>query len=464
MQNILFRADSSSTIGTGHIMRDLVLANQFHDTNIIFATQALPGNINYKIEENGYKIEILRSNDIEEIIGLIKRYDIDTIVIDHYGIDYTYEKILKEKTGVTLFVLDDTYERHHCDILLNHNIYADEQKYYGLVPEGCELRCGVHYTLLRDEFIQAKQKTKIHPPENHQINILIVMGGTDHSNINIEILKVLTSFTPLQMHLVTTTANLHLNELQEYAQNNTDVTLHINTDKISMLMHQADLAIVTPSVTLNEIFYMEVPFIAIKTAENQNEMYRYLLQNNYKVLEKFDAITLKNILTQLIVPNGITLLNFTDLSLDYKKMVLEWRNHPDIRKWMFTQDTITLNTHLNYIESLKQRKDRLYFLVQKGNQFIGVIDFTNINLKNKTTEFGIYANPNLRQVGKLLMSTTIHYAFNILQCNTLIAQVFKNNSRAIHLYMKYNFKEVVNKKEKNEYLVHMELKNENRQI
>jgi len=38
-KTILFRADSSSTIGTGHIMRDLVLAKQFQDAHIIFATQ-----------------------------------------------------------------------------------------------------------------------------------------------------------------------------------------------------------------------------------------------------------------------------------------------------------------------------------------------------------------------------------------------------------------------------------------
>ncbi|HIP11896.1 MAG TPA: UDP-2,4-diacetamido-2,4,6-trideoxy-beta-L-altropyranose hydrolase, partial [Arcobacter sp.] len=32
---MLFRADSSSQIGTGHIMRDLVLAKQFKNANII---------------------------------------------------------------------------------------------------------------------------------------------------------------------------------------------------------------------------------------------------------------------------------------------------------------------------------------------------------------------------------------------------------------------------------------------
>jgi len=49
MKNILFRADSSSTIGMGHIMRDLVLAEQYSDSNIIFVIQEPNGNINHKI-------------------------------------------------------------------------------------------------------------------------------------------------------------------------------------------------------------------------------------------------------------------------------------------------------------------------------------------------------------------------------------------------------------------------------
>ena len=58
--NILVRADSSSSIGTGHIMRDLVLAKQYKNENIIFATQDLIGNIKHKIIEAGYKIELLK--------------------------------------------------------------------------------------------------------------------------------------------------------------------------------------------------------------------------------------------------------------------------------------------------------------------------------------------------------------------------------------------------------------------
>lgn len=454
MQNILFRADSSSSIGTGHIMRDLVLADQFKGDTIIFATRNLPGNINYKIEEKKYKIEIIHSNTIEEILKLIDQYSITMMVIDHYDIDICYEKELKERTGIKLFVLDDTYQRHYCDILLNHNIYGDQKRYKDLVPNNCELRCGAHYALLRDEFIQENQKPKKLSYGNYQKNVLIAMGGADHSNINIKILEVLCTFSDIHAQVVTTTANAHLQELKKYVDNNANITLHINTNHIATLMHQADFAIVTPSVTLNELFYMNIPFIAIKTANNQKEMYEYLLQNSYRVLENFDAINLKNALENVINTENITLHNFTDLSLTDKKMVLEWRNNPNIRKWMFTQDPITLNDHLTYIDSLKQKDDRLYFLVKKGTQPVGVIDFTNIDQKNKSTEFGIYANPALRQVGKLLMDTTIHYAFNKLKSDTLIAKVFKENIRAITLYIQYNFKEIP----ENGHIVHMELK------
>ena len=293
MQNILFRANSSSTIGTGHIMRDLVLTEQFKDTNIIFATQDLPGNINHKIKERNYAIEILYSNDLEELIGIIKKYSIDMIVIDHYGIDYDFEKALKEITDVTIFVLDDTYEKHYCDILLNHNVYGDTIKYKSLVPENSEIRCGLKYTLLRNEFIKEKQKGRQNKNDNNQLNAFISMGGTDHSNIIIQILEVLKETPSIYAHVVTTTANKRLKELEKYVSNRNNITLHINSNSIAQLMNNADFAIVPPSVTINEILYLGIPFIAIQTAENQKYMYDFIKNLNFIILKKFSVEELK---------------------------------------------------------------------------------------------------------------------------------------------------------------------------
>lgn len=459
-KNILFRADSSSIIGTGHIMRDLVLAEQFEDTNIIFATQELSGNINHKIEEKDYAIEVLNSNAIEELINIIKKYSIDMIIIDHYAIDHYYEKALKEITGITIFVLDDTYEKHYCDILLNHNIYADSSRYKNLVPEHSELRCGKFFTLLREEF--RSEKTKQRKSTQETKSILIAMGGADPSNLNVEILKVLESFPKIHANVVTTMANQYLNALQEYVADKSNVTLHINTNKMAILMNQANFVIVTPSVTVNEVVYLEVPFIAIKTAGNQDEMYKYLVENNYLILEKFNAVDLKSKIEKSLDSEKIDLVNFIDLSLDERKMVLEWRNHPNIRKWMFTQGVISLDDHLSYIESLNEKKDRAYFLVQKASQPIGVMDFTNIDFEEKRAEFGIYSNPTFKGVGNFLMESIIDYAFKILNINTLLAEVLEDNIAALKLYRRYNFKDIVTRKVNGNSVVYMELKNENR--
>ncbi len=291
--NILIRADSSSNIGTGHIMRDLVLAKQYKNKNIIFATQDLVGNINHKIEEENYKIELLKSNGFEELNKLVKKFEIDMIVIDSYDIDYNFEKKLKEDNlNLKIFVLDDTYEKHFCDILLNHNIYANEKKYKNKVPKHCKLRCGAKYTLLRDEFLEAKKAKNRVNKKNKTIF---------HKNLNIKILKVVEKFKKsLKVNLVTTTANKNLEELKEYCKDKKWVNLQINSNEVAKLMSKSDFAIVTPSVTANEIFYLDLPMITIKTAKNQKEMYKYLKKQGYSSMKKFDKRLLEKSIIKLL--------------------------------------------------------------------------------------------------------------------------------------------------------------------
>jgi UDP-2,4-diacetamido-2,4,6-trideoxy-beta-L-altropyranose hydrolase/UDP-4-amino-4,6-dideoxy-N-acetyl-beta-L-altrosamine N-acetyltransferase len=461
-RKILFRADSSSTIGTGHIMRDLVLAQQFKDAEIIFATQELPGNINQKIIDKGYELHILNSNTLDELSTLIKELKIDMIVIDHYGIDLAFEKALKAQyPDLILMVLDDTYEKHYCDILLNHNIYADTNRYSNLVPAHCELRCGQEYTLLREEFIKEKQTNKDNNSSSNTTNVFVAMGGADHANLNIKISEVLNKFDNIHINIVTTTANQHLDELKKYVETATNISLHINSDQIAKIMNNSDFAIVTPSVTLNEIVYMNVPFISIRTASNQDEMYSYLLDKDYVILSQFDADILQSKLTDVIQKMTPTLTNFIDLPLEQKKMILEWRNHETVRQWMFTQQPITLDEHLNYIDTLGHRDDRCYFLVQKGSNAIGIIDFSDIKMKDQA-HIGLYANPLLKGVGKLLMESIIHYATKVLKVKVLISEVFAENIPAIRLYQRCGFKAITSKKDKNREIIHMEFYIENR--
>ena len=146
------------------------------------------------------------------------------------------------------------------------------------------------------------------------------------------------------------------------------------------------------------------------------------------------------------------LKNFIQLNYDEKLMILEWRNHSETSKFMINKK-VELKEHLNFINSLKENKTKLYFLLDD----IGVIDFTNIT--DKKADIGLYKNPNKQKVGSILMKHIVDYGFNVLKLEKLILYVYKNNQKAINLYKKFNFK-IVDKKDN---LLKMELLNENRQ-
>lgn len=131
------------------------------------------------------------------------------------------------------------------------------------------------------------------------------MGGADHSNINIDILKTIKKVRKnhkqnIKVNIVTTNANKNLEKLKVYCKNKKWINLHINSNKIAELMIKSNFAIVTPSVTVNEVYYLGLPIITIKTAENQIDMYEFLKKQKYNVLDKFKKEKLKKALKKLL--------------------------------------------------------------------------------------------------------------------------------------------------------------------
>lgn len=129
----------------------------------------------------------------------------------------------------------------------------------------------------------------------------------------------------------------------------------------------------------------------------------------------------------------IVLKDFIHLNQEEIKLVLKWRNDESIAKFMKTQN-ITLKEHLSFLSSLKTDTTKKYFLVYDSKQAIGVIDF--INITKLSCEFGLYGIK--KGVGELLMREVKNYAFNVLKVQTLNACVFKENTKALNLYLKHS--------------------------
>lgn len=156
----------------------------------------------------------------------------------------------------------------------------------------------------------------------------------------------------------------------------------------------------------------------------------------------------------------IQLKNFIDLTLEEKKMVLSWRNNPSIKSMMHNSFDITLENHLMFIESLKYKSDKKYFLVKENNTPVGVIDF--IDITKEEAELGIYSNPELKGYGKILLEEICIYAFEVLKIKTLKAEVYASNTKAIKLYETFDFIKVNQKTIDDKEIIYMELYNENR--
>lgn len=91
--------------------------------------------------------------------------------------------------------------------------------------------------------------------------------------------------------------------------------------------------------------------------------------------------------------------NFIQLSVQEKELVLSWRNHKDIRKWMTNTENVSLENHLKFIDSLLQRDDLYYWLVYDEETPIGVVDLFSVNRNENSSETGYYLNPELINTG-----------------------------------------------------------------
>ena len=269
--NILFRTDSSSFIGLGHIMRCLVLAtrlkNENKNLNIIFATQNLKGNINSKILQNGFKLHKLSSSKKSELIELISKKKIDLLIIDSYEISYRYEKAIINKTKCKTLVFDDMFHKHNSDMVLNHGLQVKKQKYKNLISKKTKIFCGVKYTILRDEFFKNYKKTK------NNNKIAIILGGNDIKNLSLKIAKLLQKIDKkYKITIITTKVNPNLSQLQ----NKQNIKLLVDIKNVAQTLCQHELIICASGGNLFEVMAMKKRFINIKVAKNQDSIVEFL--------------------------------------------------------------------------------------------------------------------------------------------------------------------------------------------
>lgn len=270
---VVFRADASVEIGTGHVMRCLAFAEelQCHGIQVQFACVEQPGHLIRMIRDKGYTCYALKA--IDEVLPICG----DWLVVDHYQLDLTWESAMRKQFRHIMVIDDLANRKHNCDILLDQNDYLqDKTRYEALIPRNCASFLGPGYALFRREFIQAKER--LGSREIGKVKcILLSFGGTDPAGMTWKFLQWWSQvkFAPKREIRLTVVIGQHCvnrEKIEQYCHDNENVTLHIQTTKMAQLLFEADIAIGAGGVSLWERCYLGVPSITLVVAENQKEI------------------------------------------------------------------------------------------------------------------------------------------------------------------------------------------------
>ncbi len=139
--------------------------------------------------------------------------------------------------------------------------------------------------------------------------------------------------------------------------------------------------------------------------------------------------------------DGYFIKNFVRLSNREKGLVRNWRNHKEIRQWMYTDHKISVQEHKKFLKSLRGNKKSLYWLVQckENRDYVGVI-YLKVDSKNRNAYLGLYACPGLKGIGLELIKLLKTIAFRKMKLHTLKLETMTTNKRALKLFKQTGFR------------------------
>lgn len=337
---VIFRADASLQIGTGHVMRCLTLADALSAGGAVceFICRMHEGNLVEFIRGKGYVVYTLpadqsagagsttspsdaatqqlahshwlgatQAQDIEACTPILALQRPDWLIVDHYALAASWERALAPYYR-KLMVIDDLADRAHaCDLLLDQTYGRAAADYRALVPDACNLLCGSQYALLRPEFGALRLYSLQRRALPVLRELLITMGGVDKDNVTGKVLQALqTCSLPVDCRItvVMGVTAPWLDEVRDQARNMPWPTrVLVGVSEMAQLMADSDLAIGAAGATSWERCCLGLPTIMLLVADNQRKVAQDLGRSGAAhVIELGHSATaqIKELLVQLI--------------------------------------------------------------------------------------------------------------------------------------------------------------------
>ncbi|MHC6224578.1 UDP-4-amino-4,6-dideoxy-N-acetyl-beta-L-altrosamine N-acetyltransferase [Pseudomonas sp. X10] len=127
------------------------------------------------------------------------------------------------------------------------------------------------------------------------------------------------------------------------------------------------------------------------------------------------------------------------MTADDLERVLQWRNHPDVRRYMYTQHEIALDEHRRWFENSQRNAARHLLIFERQGVPSGFVNITE-STPGRIADWGFYLAPEApRGTGRLLGQTALEFAFDDLCLHKVCGQALGFNERSVRFHLALGF-------------------------
>lgn len=390
-----------------------MLKPDFNTTLIVRSD--LPKSIS-EISGDFNEVEEIDSLSLEQEINLLVSFQDCIIVLDGYDFDFTYQQRLKTRAS-RLVCIDDIHQYPFlASVIINHG--GDVNPSHYSASPWCQYYLGPAYALLRSPF----RKTADGKIKNQ--NLFICLGGSDPHNHTLQILtKAIAQRKYSAIQVVVGNGYQYISQLKELAgQQNVITHQGISSEEMASLMQSCTYAVCSPSSVAYEYLSVGSILFLVQTAENQSDIYKYLLSsklaldwNESKIMNDsqieeiinrkqhfFDGKQedrLRNIFQAIHAQQSMVVRK---VAQDDTKLCYTWANDPQVRQNSYTQEPISWETHVAWFNARLSDEHSYFYILELESMPMAQIRF---QVQRQTAVLNYLIDSKYR--GKGLGSTVI---------------------------------------------------------
>ena len=262
----VLRADASSSIGVGHVMRSLSLGEALLDEGFgveLVSFELAPSLQSLAISCGITVVELACAPRSSEDAQFVLTRSADIVVVDGYEFSREFFVAL-EASNTTFAVIDDNAETkaQSPSAVINQNPHASASMYAHLQGHP-KLLLGLQYAMVRKE---VREVAAMNLP-TREGEVFVAMGGADFLGLTAPIVEALAE-TGLPIRVAVGHANTQREQVQKLADKFGHVTLIEQHDYVSSLA-SAHVAVLAAGSSLWEACAVGTPSIGLVVAENQ---------------------------------------------------------------------------------------------------------------------------------------------------------------------------------------------------